>query len=207
MSGYKDRKSLTDQELVEECRDGSRAAFDLLVDRHSGRLYQVAFGLLGNREDAEEVVQDAFIRAFRSLAGFRGESGFATWINRIVVNLARNRYHWNRRRGSNLNISISDRPHGLDDDRDQEDLKIPDDKLSPEQLIGRAELEQTVLRGFDALPDKLRETLVLRHVEDMSYEKIAAVLACKVGTVKSRLARGREMLRELLCGRGDDSLK
>lgn len=200
INGYKERRTATDTELVAECRDGCRAAFDVLVDRYAGRMYQTAYSLLGNREDSEEVVQDAFVRAYRGIAGFRGASGFETWLHRIVMNLSRNRFHWNRRRGSEVTVSISGQMAELDDDREPEDLKIPDESLSPEVMAGNAEMEAVVMRGFDGLPDKLRETLVLRHVEEMSYEKIAAALNCKVGTVKSRLARGREILRELLAG-------
>jgi len=188
----------SDRELVAASRAGDRAAFDRLVDRYAGRMYQTAYGLLGNREDAEEVVQDGFIRAYRALSGFRGDAGFETWLHRIVVNLARNRFHWNRRRGAEVTFSLSGMPEGLEEERDQEDLAIPDERFNPETLANRAETEAAVLAGFEELPDTLRETLVLRHVDERSYEDIAAVLNCKIGTVKSRLARGREILKGLI---------
>ena len=196
--GYKGWQERPDKDLIAACRNGSRAAFDFLVDRHAAKMYQTAYGLLGSREDAEEVVQDAFIRAWRALAGFRGDAGFETWVHRIVVNLARNRFHWNRRRGSEVTVSISGQLSALDDEREPEDMAIPDERLSPETMNAHAEMEAVVMQGFDELPDTLRETLVLRHVDEKPYEEIAAVLNCKIGTVKSRLARGREILRQLI---------
>jgi len=192
------RTESPDRELLEACQGGSREAFDRLIDRHAGRMYQTAYGLLGNREDAEEVVQDAFVRAWNAIRRFRGDAEFATWVHRIVVNLARNRFHWNRRRGAEVTVSISGQLATAEDERDPEDMAIPDERLNPETMLNHAETEAVVMQGFDELPDTLRETLVLRHVEERSYEDIAAVLNCKIGTVKSRLARGREMLRELL---------
>ena len=192
------RTESSDRELLVACRGGNREAFDRLIDRHAGRMYQTAYGLLGNREDAEEVVQDAFVRAWNAIRRFRGDAEFATWVHRIVVNLARNRFHWNRRRGAEVTVSISGQLATAEDERDPEDMAIPDERLNPETMLHHAETEAVVMQGFDELPDTLRETLVLRHVEERSYEDIAAVLNCKIGTVKSRLARGREMLRELL---------
>lgn len=188
----------TDKELIAEFKAGNTGAFNVLVERHAGRLYQAAYGLLSSHEDAEEVVQDAFVRAYRGLENFRGDSSFDTWIHRIVINLSRNKYHWNRRRGSELNISLSNRATRLTDEKEPEDIKIPDESYGPEKLLEQVEVESSILKGFDELPDKLRETMILRHVNELSYEKIAEVLKCKVGTVKSRIARGRETLRKIM---------
>ena len=190
--------TIDDRKLIAEFKSGNKKIFDTIVETYSAKMFQVAYGLLGSHEDAEEVVQDAFIRAFKALDGFRGDSSLDTWLHRIVVNLARNKYHWNRRRGSELNISISGKTPTLEDGDDPEDMPIPDESLTPDGKMETDELESVVEKGIGDLPDNVRETMVLRHSREMSYEDIAAMLQCKIGTVKSRIARGREMLRMIL---------
>lgn len=185
----------SDQELIEEAKNGSLSSFDELIVRHSSKLFQVSFGLLGNKEDAEEVVQDAFVRAFKALPKFRGDASFDTWTHRIVVNLSRNKYQWNRRRGAELNVSMTRDPSRTEREVDGEEMLIPDKSMGPERIVESVELEERIMKNIDEMPDKIKETMILRHVDDLPYEKIAEVLGCKVGTVKSRLARGREMLK------------
>ena len=182
-------------ELIAAFKDGKLESFDKLVIMYSPQLYRTAYGLLGSKQDAEEVVQDAFVRAFRALNNFRGDSSFETWMHRITVNLARNKFHWNRRRGEGQMTSIS---HVSDDEREQRDLLFPDDRQRPDFSLENSEIEHEIMDGLSQLPESLRETMVLRHLSDLPYEKIAEQLSCKVGTVKSRLARGRELLREYL---------
>ncbi|MBN2640719.1 MAG: sigma-70 family RNA polymerase sigma factor [Victivallales bacterium] len=191
-------ESSDEKKLLSELKNGNTAAFDVLVDRYAGKLYMTAFGLLSNRQDAEEVVQDAFIRAYKSIGSFRGDASFETWIHRIVINLSRNKYHWNRRRGADVNVSLSGLQSNINDEREPEDINIADESYSPETVINSTELERNVQKGIQELPDTLREALLLRHVEELPYEKIAEALECKIGTVKSRIARGREMLRKIL---------
>ena len=188
----------TDGELVKEFKDGNPAVFDLLIARHASRLYGTAYALLSDHHDAEEVVQDAFVRAYRSLNSFRGDSNLGTWLHRIVSNLARNKYHWNRRRGANVNISIHNVGNDPEKDKNETDMPLPDCSRIPDRQIENAEIEKCLTEGMASLPESLRETMILRHVNDMSYEKIAETLDCKVGTVKSRIARGREILREIM---------
>ncbi len=190
--------AVDDKTLIAEFKSGNKKVFDTIVDNYSARLYQVAYGLLGSHEDSEEVVQDALIRAYKALDDFRGDSSLDTWLHRIVVNLARNKYHWNRRRGGDLNISLSEKRPGHEEEADQEDLAVPDESQSPEGTLKTNELESIVEKGIADLPENVRETMVLRHVNEMSYEDIASKLQCKIGTVKSRIARGREMLRMIL---------
>jgi RNA polymerase sigma-70 factor (ECF subfamily) len=147
-------------------------------------------------QDAEEVVQDAFVRAYNAMSDFRGDSSLETWLHRITVNLARNKYHWNRRRGDGINISLSDNREP--DEAEAADVDLPDSRLQPGQQMEKDELNANILHAIHYLPKKMRETMVLRHLEDMPYEKIAELLDCRVGTVKSRLARGRELLRVYL---------
>jgi RNA polymerase sigma-70 factor (ECF subfamily) len=187
-----------DKQILDDFKNGKHEAFDMLITKYSIQLYQTAYTLLSNHHDAEEVVQETLVRAFRGLPSFRGDSGLGTWLQRIVTNLSRNKYHWNRRRGAGLNISI-DEPieRGMDDCGD-ETMQLPDNSGGPGQVLENTEIESCLKNGMSALPESLRETIILRHVHDMRYEEIADVLHCKVGTVKSRLARGREMLREAM---------
>jgi len=167
-----------------------------LVNRHSTRAYQIAYGVLGNREDAEEVAQDVFVRVYRALPKFRGDAEFTTWMYRIALNLARNKYRWNKCRGIQKNISIDAPIEGRDDSESTFDL--PDTEEPPDELLWNREFEQNVLEEIQKLPPIYREALVLRNVEELSYEQIAKLLGCKLGTIKSRIARAREELRQRL---------
>ncbi len=181
-----------DRQLVERFKAGDEEAFDSLVDRHSTRAYQIAYSVLGNREDAEEVAQDAFIRMHRALPNFRGESEFTTWMYRIVTNLARNKYRWNKTRMAAFHDSIDAPVEG--DDADARKIELPDTRNSPEEEAVYAELDQALQSELGKLPEAQRQVLVMRNVLDMSYEDIAETMKCKIGTVKSRLARAREEL-------------
>ena len=182
-----------DAELIKRFVSGDLSAFDELVEHHSAKSYQIAFGLLGDKLDAEEVVQDAFVKVYKNLKNFRGDSSFSTWLFRIVTNLSRNKYHWHRRRGADVNISISDR--FSDDDNVKLDLDIPDNRMEPSRELENRETGMQILDAINRLPDKLKEVIVMRHIEDMSYSEIAEQLKCELGTVKSRLARAREALK------------
>jgi len=181
-----------DRRLVERFKAGDEAAFDALVDKHSQRAYQIAYGVLGNREDAEEVAQDAFIRMHRALPSFRGDAEFTTWMYRIVTNLARNKYRWNRSRMAAFHDSIDAPVEG--DDGEGRKIDLPDPHNTPEEEAVYAELDEALQSELGKLPEAQRQVLVMRNVQDMSYEDIAAALKCRIGTVKSRLARAREEL-------------
>lgn len=189
-------KSLNDKQLVAEFKAGGTEVFDELVRRHSRIIYQTVFGLLHNHHDAEEVVQDTFVRAFRGLKEFRGDANFGTWLHRIAVNLARNKYHWNRRRGSEVNLSIQELSDRAESGGDE--LPLPDERYKPGVALEKKESMQELMQNMNELSDSLRETMVLRHVHNMPYEKIAEIQKCRTGTIKSRIARGREILRNAL---------
>ena len=191
-----------EEALLKAFRNGDDTAFDGLIGMYSAKLYKVAYALLGSRQDAEEVVQDTFLRAYRALQAFRGDSSLETWLHRITLNLARNKYQWNHRRGSGLNVSLT-----VDDDTDGDsgpgnEQDVPDRRMEPDLVLEQEEIGTNIMKALNSLPDNLRETMVLRHVNDMPYEQIAQKLDCKVGTVKSRLSRGREMLRDYLAAAG-----
>ncbi|MDQ0288157.1 RNA polymerase sigma factor [Oligosphaera ethanolica] len=186
-----------DSTLIERFKAGDQAAFNQLVERHSGKAYQIAYGILGNREDAEEVAQDVFVRIYRALHNFRGDAEFTTWMYRIATNLAKNKYRWNKSRGSQKNMSI-DAPLNGSEDGDERYMDLPDQEMAPDAKSVYEELERTTMKELQKLPELYRQALILRNIKDMSYEDIAQTLNCKLGTIKSRIARGREELRQKL---------
>lgn len=189
-----------DASVVREILSGNDRAFDQLVIRYHRRLFHVAFGILGNSEDSEEVVQDAFVKAFRNLKSFRADSSFYTWIQRIVVNTARDKFQWLRRRGGLETYSLSGIGSEECSVQNEEDFQIPSEAYAPDRLLVSQESMARVEEAFRQLPDSMRETMTLRHIDNLSYEEIASILECNVGTVKSRLARGREILFKQFSG-------
>ncbi len=192
-----DYTEISDEELINRVKTGDGAAFDAIIDRYASRLYQTAYAILNSHHDAEEVVQDALVKAYRALPGFRGESLLLTWLCRIVINQAHNKYHWNKRRGSEVNLSLS-RPPEAGGDQEQEDFNIPDSRHTPERVLANAELGELLEREIAMLPDSLRETMILRHLQNFAYEDIARIQECQLGTIKSRLSRGRDILLKRL---------
>jgi RNA polymerase sigma-70 factor (ECF subfamily) len=185
-----------DRILVDRFKNGDQAAFNEMVSRYWDRIYSMVHQLLRNQQDAEEVTQDAFIRAHRGLANFRGDSAFSTWLYQIATNLARNRYWYWWRRKRDKSVSI-DAPIGQENDLTLSDV-IPAEVESPDDITVTQEFVERIGKGMDRLSSKHREILVLRNVKNMSYEEIAAILGISVGTVKSRIARARESLRSKL---------
>ena len=186
----------TDPALIRRIvADDDMDAWETLMTRYSSRAYQIAYGVLGHHDDCEEVTQDAFVRIYRALPNFRGDSEFTTWMYRIVVNQARNKYRWNKRRGANMHVSIDEE---RETKRGSLSLDIADHRVGPDGEIVCREWEGEISREMAKLPEVNREALILRNVEHMSYEQIAEVLGCKIGTVKSRIARGRGELRTRL---------
>lgn len=189
--------SQEDRRLIEAFKKGDVAAFDRLVEKYSRRAYQIAYGVLGAKEDAEEVAQDVFVRIYRALPRFRGDSEFTTWMYRIAMNLARNKYRWNKSRGSQRNISI-DAPLDGSDESDGRTMDVVEAGLAPDEQLQVDEFERRAMEELQTLPELYREALVLRNIDELSYEEIAVLLGCKLGTIKSRIARAREELRKRL---------
>jgi len=185
-----------DQMLVDRFKNGDEAAFNEMVGRYWNRIYSMVLHLLRNQQDAEEVTQDAFIRAHRGLANFRGESAFSTWLYQIATNLARNRYWYWWRRKRDKTVSF-DQPVSADNATPLSEvfateLETPEDATVTQELVAR------IAEGMEKLTPKHREILILRNVKNLSYEEIAEILRISVGTVKSRIARARESLRAKL---------
>ncbi|HOG92393.1 MAG TPA: sigma-70 family RNA polymerase sigma factor [Opitutaceae bacterium] len=185
-----------DQLLVARFKDGDEGAYNEMVSRYWGRIYAMVHQLLRNQQDAEEVTQDAFIRAHRGLANFRGESAFSTWLYQIATNLARNRYWYWWRRKRDHTVSF-DQPVGGENETTLAEIipaevETPGDATVTQEFVGR------IAAGMEKLNPKHREILILRNVKNLSYEEIADILGISVGTVKSRIARARENLRAQL---------
>ncbi len=185
-----------DKALVARFKAGDETAFEEMVSRYWDRIYAMVHKLLRNSQDAEEVTQDAFIRAHRGLENFRGDSSFSTWLYQIATNLARNRYWYWWRRKRDKSISF-DQPIASETTTTLAEI-FPSDVQSPETITITNEFKSRVADAMKLLNDKHREALVLRNVKNLSYEEIADRLQISIGTVKSRIARARESLREKL---------
>ena len=180
--------------LVDRVKEGDSGAFGEIVSLYWDRIFARAFQLLKNREDAEEVTQDTFIRAQKGLENFRGDSAFSTWLFQIATNLAHNRYWywWRRKRGASFSLDQS-----LTEESDSTLADIlPAEGEDPSEATLTQEFVDRVSSCMQDLNEKHREILILRNVHNLSYEEIAEELRISVGTVKSRIARARESLRE-----------
>lgn len=178
--------------LVHRCRLGDEDACAELVEGHERLVYQLALHLLGDHNEALDLSQDVFLRVFRTLGGFRAQSSLRTWIFRIVVNQARNRQRWWRRRRRDAQISLDEHIRANGELPDRRSYDAPDGALSRKELAAR------IWTALDGLPFDQRTAIVLREVDGLSYEEIAFSLGVAVGTVKSRLARARDTLRAQL---------
>ncbi len=183
-----------DWALVQSCAAGDELACTRLVSDHQRMVYQLSLHLLGDPQEALDLSQEVFLRVFRTLSQFRGQSALRTWIYRIVVNQASNRQRWWRRRhrSQQVPLDVHVEAHG----------DLPDHRgaIMPDRLLGQKEVASVVWRALDTLPFDQRAVIVLREIDEMSYDEIADSLGVAVGTVKSRLARAREQLRETLAG-------
>ena len=185
-----------DKVLVARFKQGDEAAFEEMVSRYWDRIYAMVMQLLRNSQDAEEVTQDAFIRAHRGLGNFRGDSSFSTWLYQIATNLARNRYWYWFRRKRDKSVSFDQKVGGEADTTLAEIFQA--DIETPQDIAVTNEFQDRVTAAMELLSTKHREVLVLRNAKGLSYEEIANHLDVSIGTVKSRIARARESLRDRL---------
>ena len=182
--------------IVQQVLKGDVNAFEELVLEYEKKVYNVALRILGNSEDAADMTQEAFIKAFNSLSGFRGDSKFSVWLTRIVSNLCLD-FLRSRSRRPTVSLSVED------DEGDDVQLDIADVSQSPELLLERSLTRESVRRGLKALPEDYREILLLREIQGLSYDEIAEALNIEVGTVKSRIFRGRKKLCDYLIKDGN----
>jgi RNA polymerase sigma-70 factor (ECF subfamily) len=180
-----------DQQLVRRVQKGDRSAFDLLVLKYQHRVLKLVSRFVSNTAEAEDVSQDAFLKAYRALPSFRGESAFYTWLYRIAINTAKNSLVANRRRPVDFDLDLQD-PDQFDR---HARLKEVD---TPERVLLTEEIRQVVEGAMEQLPEDLRTAIVLRELDGLSYEEIAEAMDCPVGTVRSRIFRAREAIDKRL---------
>jgi RNA polymerase sigma-70 factor (ECF subfamily) len=185
--------SVSDAELVRRFKGGDRAAYSAIVERYQHRVYTLCARWMGNDRIAEEVAQDVFLALYRSLADFRGDAQLSTWIFRVAINHCKNRKQYRRRRAEDQHEPLE----GLGDD-DGPKRQLAADGPPPDAGLHRDEAELLVREGLAALDDEQRAIIVMRDVDDRSYEEIAEILDLPRGTVKSRLHRARAELAKLL---------
>jgi RNA polymerase sigma-70 factor (ECF subfamily) len=181
-----------DQQLVERVQRGDKHAFDLLVTKYQRKLGRLISRFVRDPAEAEDVTQDAFIKAYRALPGFRGESAFYTWLYRIGINTAKNHLLANKRRAPTSTPFDAEDSESFEDASLLREVNTPENELMSKQVVG------VVQSSLQQLPEDLRSALTLREIEGLSYEEIAIVMDCPIGTVRSRIFRAREAVAENL---------
>ena len=185
----------SDAAFVERLKNGDSLAYDILVTRYSGQIYGLLFRLTQDAEEAADLTQDTFLQVLRSIRKFRGDSELKTWLFRIAINESRNRFRWWKRRKRESTVSLDAQPahDGLPLNE-----TLADNSEDPERALIRRQERERIERALNDLPLSFREAVVLCDVEGQSYQEIATILGINIGTVKSRIARGREEMRKRL---------
>ncbi|MFQ5660564.1 MAG: RNA polymerase sigma factor RpoE [Gammaproteobacteria bacterium] len=181
----------TDKQLVIRVQRGEKAAFDTLVLKYQSRIINLVSRFVRNQSDALDVTQEAFLKAYRALPNFRGDSAFYTWLYRISVNTAKNYLAVQSRRATELDQDFSE----IEQIDGNDALK---EHATPEHMLLKDEIQATVITAIESLPDDLRMAITLREIEGLSYDEIATVMECPIGTVRSRIFRGREAIDKQL---------
>ena len=177
-----------DKRLVERVQQGDKMAFDLLVTKYQRKLFRLVLRLVTNQTEAEDVVQETFIKAYRALNQFRGDSAFYTWLYRIGINTAKN---FLDNQGRRVPTSTDTSAEQMESYEEGENLRDID---TPESMLASKQIALTVNTAMDELPEDLRMALSLREIEGLSYDEIASVMDCPIGTVRSRIFRARESI-------------
>lgn len=178
--------------LLKRSRDGDLNAFEELVKRYESKVYTIAYRFTGNHADAGDLAQDAFIRAYQALGSFRGDASFATWLYRIASNVCRDEL---RRQQRHKKVSLDEM---MTQSGGNPTLVSPG--LSPQECLEKKEIQELVQKQLDSLSGDMRLILVMREIQGLSYEEIAVALDCNLGTVKSRLNRARQTLKQRVIG-------
>lgn len=187
---------MDEKKIIEQVLAGDNNAFGTLVERYQDRVYNLALRMCGNPDDAFDLAQEAFFRAWRGLSGFQQEASFSTWLFRLTSNVC---LDWLRARKRRPTVSLTT----ADDEGEALQLEIADPGKSPEEILEAAEDRAALTRAMNELPVEYRQILTMRAINDMSYAAIAETLQIQEGTVKSRLSRARLALRDLLLKNGN----
>lgn len=182
----------SDEELVTRSKNGNLQAFEELVCRYERKIYSVAYRLMGSYDDANDLAQEAFLKAFRAINSFRGDSSFSTWLCRIVTNLCRDEL----RKRYRISVESLDQKICLGDVEIKK--QIPSSEPGPEEIYEKHELQQELQDLLTSLSPEFRLAVVLRDLQGFTYQEIAEQMECSVGTVKSRISRARSFLKEKL---------
>ena len=186
-----------DKKLINAFLEEDRTAFDKLILKYKDKVFNLCYRFMGDYDEADDAAQETFVKVYRNLKKFRFESSFSTWIYRIAVNTCKNKM-------SSLNYRINQQMIRLDKPKTSSNgvypMEIEDHTHSPERLVERKEKQQLIQKAINSLPGKHRRLVVLRDIEGLSYEEIVGITGNKLGTVKSKLARARELLRKKLKG-------
>lgn len=180
-------EQISDQSLVQRVQQGDRRAFDVLVLRYQQRIVKLIMRYVHDPVEAQDVAQEAFIKAYRALPAFRGDSAFYTWLHRIAINTAKNHLVSLKRRPVDYSLDLQD-PENY-----EANARLRDED-SPEGLVMQQELQQVVTQAIASLPEELRTAIMLREIDGLSYEEIASAMECPIGTVRSRIFRAREAI-------------
>lgn len=183
---------MDENKLVNKAVKGDNSAFEALMEKHMGIIYNIALRMTANQDDAEDMTQEIMIKIFRSLGSFKGNSKFSTWIYRVAVNTCLDEL---KKKKNKKHLSLDAEISG-DDGENQ--IEIKDDSPSPEKLAEQNELRDMVAAAVKLLSDEHRAVIVLRDIRGMSYSEIAGILGCSDGTVKSRISRARAQLKMIL---------
>jgi RNA polymerase sigma-70 factor, ECF subfamily len=184
-----------DVELIKAFQAGKKAAFDELVLSHKDKVFNLCYWFVGNHQDANDLAQDVFFKAFKALKNFRFESAFSTWIYRISMNTCKNRLKSFQYRLKKKFVHLNHTADGSNPG-----VEIADESATPEIELGKKERMRRIKKAIDTLPEDKKAVVVLRDIEGLSYEKISTITQFNLGTVKSKLARARQDLREMLKG-------
>lgn len=190
-----DPSATSEERLISQCQQGNLQAFDQLIRRYQDAVYNLAYRLLGNEDDAQDLAQEVFLTCFRKITTYRGESRFSTWLYRIVVNHVKNIWKYRERRAVKRHESL-DVP--VREEADERPCQVADCNPNPRDHAAAREELSILKERLYGLSMEHRQVLLLRYVEGLSYEEIAEVLNCTLGTIKSRISRARGELRKAM---------
>lgn len=183
----------SDEELVERFAGGETDSFPMLVEKYKWQVYNIIYGIMGSRDEAEDLSQEVFIKIYKNLHHFKGKSKFYTWLYRITVNVCLSA---KRKKSKSSHIISISTLSGVS--TNQGEVELADESFSPQKIFRDRELAIKIRSAIDSLSGILRITFILREFEDLSYRELARIFRCSIGTVKSRLSRARESLRQTL---------
>lgn len=183
---------MTEQEMVAQCKKGDRDAFNELVLAYQKQVFNIAYGMLSDYEDASDASQEVFVKVYKSIASFRGQSSFTTWLYRICSNVCNDMLRKRQRRGVTVSLD-----NGDDEENGMQQEPVSD-APSPEEQVQMNERQRVLVQAINELPPDYREVILYADIKNLSYDEIALILRCPNGTVKSRLNRARNALRKKL---------